>query len=192
MANYLSQIQAQYANYLQNERSIQAEIDMFNRQLAAQQAQQAKAAAYSSGGSSGGSGYSSETADLQKQLNAMGANLTVDGVWGPQTQAAYDRYMNGGDTSGYTLTNRNGNGWIALDGGGRYSYSELQKMLDNGQVKEVVNDWDRTVSYGAREITQEGRSPWDTVFWMITIRARSRRKSSSKRGRRKRPLPETH
>ena len=147
MANYLSQIQAQYANYLQNERSIQAEIDMFNRQLAAQQAQQAKAAAYSSGGSSGGSGYSSETADLQKQLNAMGANLTVDGVWGPQTQAAYDRYMNGGDTSGYTLTNRNGNGWIALDGGGRYSYSELQKMLDNGQVKEVVNDRDRTVSY---------------------------------------------
>ena len=147
MANYLSQIQAQYASYLQNERSIQAEIDMFNRQLAAQQAQQAKAAAYSSGGSSGGSGYSSETADLQKQLNAMGANLTVDGVWGPQTQAAYDRYMNGGDTSGYTLTNRNGNGWIALDGGGRYSYSELQKMLDNGQVQEVVNDRDRTVSY---------------------------------------------
>ena len=147
MANYLSQIQAQYASYLQNERSIQAEIDMFNRQLAAQQAQQAQAAAYSSGGSSGGSGYSSETADLQKQLNAMGANLTVDGVWGPQTQAAYDRYMNGGDTSGYTLTNRNGNGWIALDGGGRYSYSELQKMLDNGQVKEVVNDRDRTVSY---------------------------------------------
>ncbi len=147
MANYLSQIQAQYASYLQNERSIQAEIDMFNRQLAAQQAQQAKAAAYSSGGSSGGSGYSSETADLQKQLNAMGANLTVDGVWGPQTQAAYDRYMNGGDTSGYTLTNRNGNGWIALDGGGRYSYSELQKMLDSGQVKEVVNDRNRTVSY---------------------------------------------
>ena len=147
MANYLSQIQAQYASYLQNERSIQAEIDMFNRQLAAQQAQQAQAAAYSSGGSSGGSGYSSETADLQKQLNAMGANLTVDGVWGPQTQAAYDRYMNGGDTSGYTLTNRNGNGWIALDGGGRYSYSELQKMLDSGQVKEVVNDRNRTVSY---------------------------------------------
>lgn len=35
MANYLSQVQAQYASYLQNERSIQAEIDMFNRQLAA-------------------------------------------------------------------------------------------------------------------------------------------------------------
>lgn len=58
MANYLSQVQAQYASYLQNERSIQAEIDMFNRQLAAQQAQEARA--YSSGGSgysSGGGGY---------------------------------------------------------------------------------------------------------------------------------------
>ena len=58
MANYLSQVQAQYASYLQNERSIQAEIDMFNRQLAAQQAQEAQS--YSSGGSgysSGGGGY---------------------------------------------------------------------------------------------------------------------------------------
>lgn len=152
MANYLSQVQAQYASYLQNERSIQAEIDMFNRQLAAQQAQEARAAAYSgssgsSGSSSGGSGYNAETAEMQKKLNAMGANLAVDGVWGSQTQAAYDRYMGGNDTSGYTLTNRNGNGWIALDGGGRFSYNELQKMLDSGQVREVVNDRNRTVSY---------------------------------------------
>lgn len=152
MANYLSQVQAQYASYLQNERSIQAEIDMFNRQLAAQQAQEARAAAYSgssgsSGSSSGRSGYNAETAEMQKKLNAMGANLTVDGVWGSQTQAAYDRYMGSNDTSGYTLTNRNGNGWIALDGGGRFSYNELQKMLDSGQVREVVNDRNRTVSY---------------------------------------------
>ena len=152
MANYLSQVQAQYASYLQNERSIQAEIDMFNRQLAAQQAQEARAAAYSgssgsSGSSSSRSGYNAETAEMQKKLNAMGANLTVDGVWGSQTQAAYDRYMGSNDTSGYTLTNRNGNGWIALDGGGRFSYNELQKMLNSGQVREVVNDRNRTVSY---------------------------------------------
>lgn len=120
MANYLGQVQAQYASYLQNERSIQAEVDMFNRQLAAQQAQEARAASYSggsSGGRSGGSGYSNNASDR------------------------------GNDTSGYTLTNRNGNGWIALDGGGRFSYSELQKMLNSGQVKEVVNDKNRTVSY---------------------------------------------
>ena len=108
MANYLSQVQAQYASYLQNERSIQAEIDMFNRQLAAQQAQEARAAAYSggsSGGSSGGysggysgggSSYDAEVAALQQELNARGANLAVDGIMGPKTQAAYDQLMGTG------------------------------------------------------------------------------------------------
>lgn len=55
-----------------------------------------------SGGGSGGSGSggSSKTAEIQEQLNALGANLTVDGVWGPKTQAAYDKYMgaDGGNT----------------------------------------------------------------------------------------------
>ena len=104
MANYLSQVQAQYASYLQNERSIQAEIDMFNRQLAAQQAQEARAASYSGGSSGGrsggsgysGSGYSAETATLQRELNAMGANLAVDGIMGPKTQAAYEQLMGSG------------------------------------------------------------------------------------------------
>lgn len=147
MANYLSQVQAQYASYLQNERSIQAEIDMFNRQLAAQQAQQAAAAAASSGSSGGGysSGYSEGTAAMQRQLNSKGANLTVDGVWGPQTQAAYDKYY--GDTNNYTLTNRNGNGWIALGDGGRFTYSEIDKMIESGEVREVFDDKNKTVTY---------------------------------------------
>ena len=49
----------------------------------------------SSGGSGHGSNYNSETADIQKQLNAMGANLTVDGIWGAKTQAAYEKYFGG-------------------------------------------------------------------------------------------------
>ena len=106
MANYLSQVQAQYASYLQNERSIQAEVDMFNRQLAAQQEQEARAAAaaaassgggYSSGYSGGGGGsYDADVAVLQQELNARGANLTVDGVWGPKTAAAYEQYLGSG------------------------------------------------------------------------------------------------
>ena len=106
MANYLSQVQAQYASYLQNERSIQAEVDMFNRQLAAQQEQEARAAAaaaassggsgYSSGYSGGGGGYDADIAALQQELNARGANLTVDGVWGPKTAAAYEQYLGSG------------------------------------------------------------------------------------------------
>ena len=142
MANYLSQIQAQYASYLQNERSIQAEIDMFNHQLAAQQAQQARAASYSSGGSSG-SGYDAEVAALQQELNARGANLTVDGIMGPKTQAAYDQIMGGNSN----INNPNGKGWIALSGGGRFTYAEIQRMIDRGEVKKVVNDKDGTVSY---------------------------------------------
>ena len=50
----------------------------------------------SSGGSSSGS-YSADTAATQKKLNELGANLTVDGVWGPQTQAAYEKYMGDGE-----------------------------------------------------------------------------------------------
>lgn len=38
-------------------------------------------------------GYSANTAAMQKELNAVGANLIVDGIWGPKTQAAYDKYM---------------------------------------------------------------------------------------------------
>ena len=50
----------------------------------------------SGGGGGGGSSYSAQTAEIQRQLNAMGAGLAVDGIWGPLTQAAYEKYMGGG------------------------------------------------------------------------------------------------
>lgn len=61
----------------------------------------------SSAGSSGGgrssdnystrsSGGGNDVASIQRQLNAMGANLDVDGIWGPLTEVAYNRYMGGG------------------------------------------------------------------------------------------------
>jgi len=58
----------------------------------------------SSGGgrsSGGGGGGGSDVASIQRQLNAMGANLDVDGIWGPLTEAAYNQYMGGG-SGGYT------------------------------------------------------------------------------------------
>lgn len=130
MASYLSQVQAQYASYLQNERGIQAEIDMFNRQLAAQQAQQAQS--YSSGGSgysSGGGGYDAEVAALQQELNARGANLTVDGVWGPKTQEAYNSLMNG-QTSEQAKRLTSGRTWAVPDVGtaaGKATLSALRQ-----------------------------------------------------------------
>ena len=120
MANYLSQVQAQYASYLQNERSIQAEIDMFNRQLAAQQAQQAAAASsgssggrYSSGGYSSGGGYNNgglTTAQIMEMQNELG--VTADGKWGSQSMAAangmsaadaWNAYQQAKQTSGIQL-----------------------------------------------------------------------------------------
>jgi len=34
----------------------------------------------------------SEVKKLQKTLNSQGAGLKVDGVWGPKTQAAVEKY----------------------------------------------------------------------------------------------------
>ncbi len=101
------QVAAEQAAAALAERELQAKIDYQNAQLAAQREAAAASAARSSGGGGGGSrssggggGGSSSTAAIQRQLNAMGANLDVDGIWGPQTQAAYDRYMGGGGSSG--------------------------------------------------------------------------------------------
>ena len=49
---------------------------------------------YPGGGNSAPYGvYSEETAELQKQLNELGANLEVDGIRGPLTDEAYEKYM---------------------------------------------------------------------------------------------------
>lgn len=52
------------------------------------------------GGGGGGGSYSAQTAEIQRQLNAMGAGLSVDGIWGPLTQAAYEKYIGGGSSGG--------------------------------------------------------------------------------------------
>lgn len=51
---------------------------------------------------------SDSTTELQKKLNSLGADLVVDGKWGPKTQAAYNKYMGGqGLHSGTTYPARN-------------------------------------------------------------------------------------
>lgn len=45
-----------------------------------------------SNGGGGGLRYSADVARLQRQLNARGANLKVDGILGPATEAAYRKY----------------------------------------------------------------------------------------------------
>lgn len=67
--------------------------------LALQKYKDSKSSGSSSNGSSKGSGsYSAETAAIQKKLVEAGYNITVDGIWGSQTQAAYDKYIASGNT----------------------------------------------------------------------------------------------
>lgn len=102
----------QQLNQYNADREYQESIRQFNEQMAlsreqfAWQQAQAQAAASSSGSSGskssgGGGSYDADTAAMQRKLNSMGANLSVDGVWGPKTQAAYDKYLGGG-TDKYT------------------------------------------------------------------------------------------
>ena len=68
----------------------QAQFDEAKRQFDLQ---------YSGKSSSGGSGkgvgsYSSETAKIQQMLKDAGYDIAVDGIWGSETQKAYDEYNN--------------------------------------------------------------------------------------------------
>lgn len=47
----------------------------------------------------------------------------------------------------YTITNGHADDWVAVAGFGRLSYQELEKMVDNGTVKEVVDKENKTISY---------------------------------------------
>lgn len=55
-----------------------------------------------SGGGGGGGGYDSEVASKQQELVDAGYNIAVDGIWGPQTQAAWEAYQNGSTGDAFT------------------------------------------------------------------------------------------
>lgn len=61
-----------------------------------------------SGNGSGGS-YDSETAAIQQKLVDAGYNIAVDGIWGSQTQKAYDDYNS---KNGSKPDNTNGNNTV--------------------------------------------------------------------------------
>ena len=92
-----------------------------------------------SGGSSGGGGgggysYSSDTLAIQQQLNAMGAGIAEDGLWGPETQAAYDAYMGGGG----------GSGWTRQDVTDAYNYGYSESQIRQA-INENVTDNDQRI-----------------------------------------------
>lgn len=89
----------------------------------------ASAAASRSSKSSSTSNYDPETAAMQKKLNSMGAKLDVDGVWGPATQAAYDKYMGGGNKTGtYSI------GELMDAAAAGYSKAQIESLLKDRGV----------------------------------------------------------
>ena len=108
-----------------------------------------------------------DVASLQKQLNAMGANLAEDGIYGPKTQAAYDKYYtsgsgsggssgrsSGGSSGGYgqhqsgyvgpIVSGQDGNSYTeygALLREDGFFYPEGAKISPNGMYFDIGNGW---------------------------------------------------
>ena len=103
----------------------------------------------SGGTSSGSSGVnpsamtSAEVKEWQRKLG-----VTADGIWGPNTQAAYDKLMNPNKNQDPHIVNPSStsSGWVAIPGHGRFSYQELKVLVDKGKVKETKKS-DGTYAY---------------------------------------------
>lgn len=91
-----------------------------------------------SGGGGGGGGYrsGSDIAALQRQLNAMGENLDVDGILGPLTQAAAARH--GISIGGGVYTPQSGGGNTGGSGKGSYNLGELTDATAAGATKQQI------------------------------------------------------
>ena len=93
------------------------------------------------------SNYDPEVAALQEQLNALGANLEVDGIRGPLTEAAYEKYMGSG--AGFTgktyseaVAYMTANGVPNAKASNAMTQSEWQRVKNSGSSRSEVNKYD--------------------------------------------------
>lgn len=106
-------------NYQYQRERDQVEDDRWQKEydFALQQYTDSKSPSGGTGTSSGGNGsgngfggsYDSETAAIQQKLVDAGYNIAVDGIWGSQTQKAYDDYNS---KNGSKPDNTNGNNTV--------------------------------------------------------------------------------
>lgn len=110
-------------------------------------------------GNPGATGSSQIPANVLSSLENTYKDKTVtdSGVWNNLvTMYGEDALAKAGfkmkEKTDYKVTNRNGDGWISVDGIGRLSWAELEKMVDSGQVKETMDESSGTITYAkARE-----------------------------------------
>lgn len=93
----------------------------------------------SGGGGGGGGGYrsGSDIAALQRQLNAMGENLSVDGIYGPLTQAAAARHGLSIGSSAYKPTTSGSTGTSGTTAAS-YTFGELMDAAAAGASKSQI------------------------------------------------------
>ena len=111
-----------------------------------------------------GSGYNNGNqtrATIEALQTALG--VTVDGKWGPATQAAAQKKWgttsadeaakklgtpdsDEDDTEETIVTNRHADSWVLVAGYGRLSWQELATKVDKGQIIEIENK-DGSLSY---------------------------------------------
>lgn len=133
-----------------------SELAALEQYYANQKAQEAAAAtkksASSGSGTSGGSTTQKPTLTAAQTLNALESGVVND-----TTKAAYEYYYGqawedagaepeeaGADA---TISNRHGDSWIYIPGHGRFSYAEVEKYVNSGQVIETYDADTNTYSY---------------------------------------------
>ncbi len=75
---------------------------------------------------------SMDTAEMQRYLNSLGAGLSVDGSWGPKTEAAYKQYF-GTNSGRYTTRSSGGSGGY----GNGQTYIPPAGENDNGTALDM-------------------------------------------------------
>ena len=118
-------------------------VRQYNESLALQQS--ARSSSGGSGGGGGGYGYDTHgmsTAEIKALQAELG--VAVDGIWGPQTEAAYQAKYGGGGGDAYSLYTQalsqgygNSAAKSALSAAG-YSNAEINSAMDKYQ-NEVIN-----------------------------------------------------
>lgn len=135
-----------------------SELAALEQYYANQKAQEAAAAAAkTSTGSGSGSSTGGNTTQKPTLTAAQTLSALEKGVVNDTTKAAYEYYYGqawedagaevedaGADA---TISNRHGDSWIYIPGHGRFSYAEVEKYVNSGQVIETYDADTNTYSY---------------------------------------------
>ena len=107
-----------------------------------------------SGPSNPGSNYDPNIAAEQEYLNSLGANLVIDGIDGPATQAAREKYGNGGGGDGFTgntyseaVAYMKNNGVPSANAAGILTQSEWQRAKNSNSPRYGANEFNSYSEY---------------------------------------------